>query len=111
GGEILRLKKTKNMKRLLLLILLLPILFDVNAQDHFLGVKGGVSWTDVSSGTIYQNANSLRRFSGGITYEYFVTDFISVGSGLSYDQRGFSGKSFLVTEETFYFTHSFDYLS
>jgi len=54
---------------------------------------------------------SLKKLSGGVTYEYFINDFVSIGSGLSYEQRGFSGRSFLVTGETFPLTYGFDYLS
>lgn len=99
------------MKKLLLLILILPVLFNVNAQDHFLGVKGDVSWRNVSSGDMFENSKSLKKLSGGVTYEYFINDIVSIGSGLAYEQRGFTEEFILVSGETFHSTYSFNYLS
>lgn len=90
------------MKKLILLILTLPVLFNVNAQEHYLGIKGDVSWTNVSSGDVFENSKSLKKLSGGVTYEYFINDFVSIGSGLSYEQRGFTEESILVSGETFH---------
>lgn len=99
------------MKRLLLLILILPVLFNVHAQEHFLGIKGDLSWTNVSSGDMFKNSKSLKKLSGGVTYEYFIDDIVSIGSGLSYEQRGFTEEFILVSGETFHSTYSFNYLS
>lgn len=99
------------MKRPILFVLLLLAFLNVNAQSHLLGIQGNLSWTNVSSKTIFESAQSQNKISGGITYEYFINDLVSLGSGLSYEQRGFYQESFLVSGEAFPFSYRFDYLS
>lgn len=99
------------MKKPILLIVLMSVFFNVTAQNHFVGINGNLSWQNVSSGDIFENSGSLMRLSGGVTYEYFINDFVSIGSGLSYEQRGFTEESLIGSGETFHFTHSYDYLS
>jgi hypothetical protein len=77
------------MKYLFLLILKVSSL-TIYGQNHLLGVKGGVSLTNVNS-----NLNSLSQSEprtgliAGLTYEYLFKNHISVGAELIYNQRGF----------------------
>lgn len=69
-------------------ILLTTCSMSVSAQS-FVGIKGGLSFTNVSSSNFFEDTGSLKRFSGGFTYEYFLTEKRALGVDLIMNQRGF----------------------
>lgn len=101
------------MKRLIMIILTLAA---VNAfgQNHFVGIKGGISRTNVTR--IMYNYYKTG-FSGGLTYEYLFLKHFSVGSEIIYEQRGFlddfvfTNKEGIPTGERFRSKYSYNYIS
>ena len=65
-----------------------------NGQNHFLGIKGGVTRTDI---IISENTNEdfsvdnkmITGFAGGLTYDFFCNKYVTLGADIIYDQRGF----------------------
>ena len=59
----------------------------VSGQNHFVGIKSGVSWTNINSDN---NNDSRIGFSAGLSYELFLKEHFSFGADIIYNQRGFS---------------------
>ncbi|KEO71744.1 porin family protein [Anditalea andensis] len=76
------------MKQFVVIILTLAT-FQVTAQDQIMGVIGGASWTNITSGKFDNQTKQRQGFSGGLTYEYFLNPGFSLGTDLIYNQRGF----------------------
>jgi hypothetical protein len=79
-----------------ILIMLALISIQAGGQNHFIGIKGGSSWTNNTTNHFtqyasYTNPDKKFRvgFSGGITYDYILNKNFSLGVDLLYDQRGF----------------------
>lgn len=79
------------MKNLLLIIIALTSI-SVKGQS-LIGIKGGLNLTDISSDIFTENS-SRTGFSGGLTYEHFLTNKISIGADFVYNQRGYNSKIF-----------------
>ena len=75
----------KNLTLIMLLIFPLPVV----GQNHFLGLKGGVNWTNATSTFLVDN-NNRTGFSGGLTYEYRLKKHFIIGADLLYLQNGFT---------------------
>ena len=65
-------------------------------QEHYLGIKTGLNWTDVSS-TNFLSGNTETReqragFNGGLMYEYHIDEMFHLGVDFLYAQKGFSQK-------------------
>ncbi len=58
------------MKNIIAIILTCTTI-QARAQNHIIGINGGITWTNVSSSFLEQS-NSKRGVSGGLTYEYFL---------------------------------------
>ncbi len=83
------------MRKLLLLILLLAT-FKLNAQTHLIGLKGGLSLTNVTPGLFYEKFfNNRPGISGGISYEYQFKSKFYLGADLVYNERGYRTTTFL----------------
>lgn len=102
------------MKRLLLLAFL-TISISVVGQNHFLGVKGGINWSDA----VDKVADNYfkKGFSGGITYEYRLKKYFLFEADLVYSQSGFENDIMIVDENgqpvygTGRLVFQFDYVS
>ena len=83
------------------------------AQRHWVGVVGGVGRTNVTSSNFTGSTNHQYQGVGGITYEYFLSEHISVEADLVYAPRGFvdSLDSNTPPENNVGFQYSYDYLS
>jgi len=97
------------MKLILIIILALTTL-EVAAQNHLIGVKGGVNRTNVTSDFSGQTDHRLG-VSGGIAYEYFLKQRFSIGADLIYNQRGFTSDLTTPTNEKITLKYNYDYLS
>ncbi len=85
------------MKKILApLILLITITAD--AQNHLIGIKGGVSWSNASTSKYFE-PYFKTGFSGGITYDYVFKKYFSTGLDITFDQRGFLEKIFFMDED------------
>jgi len=73
-----------------ILICLLFCTIKANGQNHLLGVKVGVSSSNVN-GTIFStDRNSRTGVAAGITYDYRLNKHFFIGTELNYIQRGFT---------------------
>lgn len=77
------------MKHILLIILTITVL-KVAGQNHFIGVKGSVNSTNITSSDFLSQTKSRIGLTAGMTYEYFFKKYFSVGADLIYNQRGFT---------------------
>ncbi len=77
------------MNKAILIILLITTL-NLNAQTHFIGIKGGVNWTNVTSTNFPSNINYRTGLSSGLTYEYLTMKHFSFSMDFFYNQRGFT---------------------
>jgi len=74
------------------LIAVLTILISTPAfgQNHFMGLKGGISWTNVNSANFHDNNDNWTGFNGGLTYEYHMNKKFNLGMDFLYFQKGFT---------------------
>lgn len=74
------------------IITVLTIVLSIPAfgQNHFIGLKGGVSWTNVNSTNFTSNTENRTGFNYGLTYEYQVNKRVNVGVDLLYSPKGFT---------------------
>lgn len=108
----------KNTILLICLLLSLPVF----AQNHFVGIKGGVSWTDVITENYPLDDMSNRTgFTGGLSYQYMLQKGFYLGADLVYAQKGYQvGLTFVDSNGNIYgnvagsdapVEFDFDYLS
>lgn len=71
------------------LIILTTISINASGQS-FIGIKGGLSFTNVSTNNFIEGTDSRTSFSGGLSYEYFLKDNYSISFDLITNQRGFT---------------------
>ncbi len=76
------------MKNILSLILIL-LTIKATGQNHLIGVKGGINWTNIKSNNFRSQINYRTTLTPGITYEYCINKNFSVGADFIYNQRGF----------------------
>ena len=85
-------------------------------QNQFIGVKGSVNLTNISSSDI-RNTDYRTGLSSGITYEYLFGKHYSLGADIIYNQRGFRDYLTLTdntgnpTGEKAIYKYNYDYLS
>jgi hypothetical protein len=104
------------MKNLLLLLLTITTL-KAAGQNHIIGVKGGATWTNVASSNFLKETDDRTGVTAGLTYEYLLNKYFSVGADLIYSQKGFTSDLLFANQawpgglqsETIQF--SYDYLS
>ncbi|MCH7403742.1 porin family protein [Belliella kenyensis] len=77
------------MKNIFLFIFVI-VAFKVSGQNHYIGVKGGVSSTNIASTNIFSDSNARLGLTAGLTYEYLSNKYLSFGADLIYNQRGFT---------------------
>lgn len=77
------------MKQILLIILTITTL-KVAGQNHFIGVKGRLNSTNITSSNFLGQTDSRTGLTAGLTYEYLFNKHFSIGADLIYNQRGFN---------------------
>lgn len=101
--------------KLFLLPTLLLISFSTFAQNHFVGINGGVSGNDVNSA--FTHSEPLLGFNVGFSYEYRVKNHLSFGADLMYNKKRFKHHLLSIPEggvpitETGRLEFNFNYLS
>lgn len=104
------------MKKLIIIILTLTAV-NVYGQNILIGVKAGINQTNMYGESLsYKPVNKIG-FSGGITTDYSLFKFLSIGVDVNYEQRGFNDTLFAHSidegqpQEKFPFTESYNYIS
>lgn len=79
------------MKRILLILVLSFTLFHLNAQNgkHTIGIMGGGSFSTISN----YEGDLLLGLTGGIYYEWKLSDRFALQSNILYVQKGEKGKN------------------
>jgi len=98
------------MKQLIVIILALAT-HQVAAQDQIIGIIGGASLTNVTSGNFVNQTNQRQGFSGGIAYEYFLKNSFSLGTDLIFNQRGFELNMEIPNGQIATSKYNYDYIS
>ena len=75
-------------------IIVLLVIFSVTAfgQNHFIGLKGGMSWTKIIMDKSLVDNKFRTGFSSGLTYSYRFLDNVTLGIDLLYAQKGFKNE-------------------
>lgn len=60
-------------------------------QNHFMGFKGGINWTNVYSSNFGDDHGNRIGFNCGLTYEYQLNKRFNLGIDFLYFQKGFTG--------------------
>ena len=85
--------------RKLITVLIIVISIPVFGQNHFVGLKSGMSWTNINSSNFISNNDNRTGFNGGLTYEYRLNTKLNLGIDLLYSQKGFTN-DIVFTDET-----------
>lgn len=103
--------------KLFITILLTIILIPAFGQNHFVGINGGVSLTNIRSSVIKKGTDYKTGFIGGLSYDYRLKSIFNLGIGLQYAQKGyeqniiFTDENGFSTGETYTFYIDYDYFS
>ena len=92
------IKKRQTMRKIIT-VLILVISIPVFGQNHFIGLKSGMSWTNVNSSNFIGNNDNRTGFNGGLTYEYHLNTKFNLGMDMLYSQKGFTN-DIVFTDET-----------
>jgi hypothetical protein len=68
-------------------------------QNHVIGLKGGINWTNVISDNFLSDNEYRNGFVSGLTYEYEFKRKFQIGLDLVYSQKGFKN-DIIFTDET-----------
>ena len=71
------------------------------SQDHFFGLTGGPSATDVIHNDFLESTDYEFGFTAGFNYQYRFNDNITFGADLLYEERGFNSIVFYSREDQF----------
>ncbi|MBX3164766.1 MAG: PorT family protein [Bacteroidetes bacterium] len=104
------------MRKTFLVVLVIGSL-NVFGQNHFIGLKGGISMTNITENFFLYPPDYRKGISTGLTYEYLFKKNFLVGTDLIYNQRGFTNDLVLTnntgnpTGERYISIYNYDYLS
>ena len=76
--------------RKIITVLTIVISIPTFGQNHFIGLQGGVNWTNVNSSNFISNNDTRTGFNSGLTYQYRLDEKFNLGIDLLYFQRGFT---------------------
>ncbi|WP_186755648.1 outer membrane beta-barrel protein [Echinicola salinicaeni] len=94
------------MEKYLFYFLLLFIPFNAFSQNHFIGLDGGLVFSNLSSKS-FRNTDGKIGKKFGISYEYQAPNHILYGIDANYEQRGFKINSANGVQ----ISYNFNYLS
>jgi hypothetical protein len=94
----------------IIVIILIITTLKVDAQNHLIGIKSGIAWTNVNS-DIFKQSGFRHTIPVGITYEYFLKQRFSIEADLLYTQRGFTTDFANPNNEKAELKFNYDYLT
>ena len=77
------------MRKILTALILISTV-PVFGQNHLVGLKGGINWTNVNSSNFISNNDYRAGFNGGLTYEYRLNSHFNLEIDFFYFQKGFT---------------------
>jgi hypothetical protein len=77
------------MRKLIVALILISTI-PVFGQNHIIGLKGGVSLTNIHSSNFLSKVDNLTGFNGGLSYEYRFENHFNLGIDFLYFQKGFT---------------------
>jgi hypothetical protein len=80
------------IKNIFLITLIAFSIFKSNGQKHFIGLKNGISMTNIKQNNFLNESDLKIGFHTGIFYEYLNKKGILFASDLIYNQRGFKSQ-------------------
>lgn len=100
---------------IVIVTILLTVSHPIFSQKQLIGLKAGPSFTNVS-GDFFEDADMRVGLTAGLTYDYFLSDNLSLGTEVLYSQRGFVDYFYLRDEQnndfgTEIFTFNYDYIA
>ncbi len=66
----------------------------LSAQTDYLGLRGGLNWSNVKTDTPFEDSDGTTGFLGGITYQHQFENGFYWGVDLLYSERGFEDELF-----------------
>jgi len=77
------------MRYIIIIIAFALLCLNASAQKHVMGIRGGVNYANFDAKTTHTiDGKFYPRAIGGITYDYFMGENMSLGADLLYNQRG-----------------------
>ncbi len=70
-------------------VIAIVISFTAYGQNHFIGIQGGICWTNASL-TNFKNNDTRTGFHSGLTYQYYLNKRFNLGIDILYFQKGFT---------------------
>lgn len=67
-------------------------------QKHFIGIQGGLNFTNFTSKESFENTSTKTGFIGGITYDFMLIEKYRIEVDILYSQRGVKDK-FILTND------------
>jgi opacity protein-like surface antigen len=103
------------MKKLLLLILI-ALSMSAGAQEHTIGVRGGLNFTNITGADYYRDMENRKGMNAGITYEWQLPGKIRLGMDVLYSEQGYIDYFVEMDEfgnkgNTYEIKNNYDYLS
>jgi len=75
--------------RYIIILALALFSFNASAQKHVIGLRGGLNMANYTfDNMIKDQTDFIPRATAGITYEYMLTEKLSIGIDAMYNQRG-----------------------
>ena len=81
--------KIVHKKIILFLAMIIPLGYEMDAQNYFLGYQYGLSWNSVKSDG-NQTGAAQTNFSTGVTFDVVTRKKLRFGAELLYEKRGFN---------------------
>ena len=86
------------MKQITTLLIVLSTI-PVFGQNHFIGLKGGINWTNTISTSFIGNNEFRNGITAGVTYDYKFKKKFHLGLDLVYAEKGFKN-DIIFTDDT-----------
>lgn len=80
------------------LLFFLCFTLTATGQSHFIGVKGGYSWTNIATDA-FAIHKTQPGFSFGLTYDFVTGKKFSFGSELLYEKRGYTNELIITDDQ------------
>jgi len=77
------------MKRKLILLSVFVISINVSGQLHYIGLQGGLTFSNISDDDFVENSKFRKGITSGLNYEFQFSRNLLIGADLLYVQSGY----------------------